>query len=84
MLNKSSGTRREELERYYSNQEPLSEAEIEFVRECLAWAEAHHYAQGVAGDYRQKAFAALDKIGTANQAQTELKMITEFLISRSY
>jgi geranylgeranyl diphosphate synthase type I len=84
MLNKSSGTRREKLERYYSNPEPLSEAEIEFVRECLAWAEARHYAQGVADDYRQKAFAALDKIGTANQAQAELKMITEFLVSRSY
>ena len=83
-LDKSSSARREKLERYYSNPEPLSGAEIEFVRECLEWAHARNYAQSVADDYRQKAFAALDKIGATNQAQTELKMITEFLISRSY
>jgi geranylgeranyl diphosphate synthase type I len=84
MLDKSSGARREKLARYYSNPEPLSDVEIEFVRECLAWADAHNYAQGIADDYRQKAFAALDKIDTANQAQAELKAITKFLINRSY
>jgi geranylgeranyl diphosphate synthase type I len=84
MLNKSSGARREKLERYYANPEPLSEVEIEFVRECLEWADARNYTQGIADGYREKAFAALDKIGTTNQAQAELKMITEFLIDRSY
>jgi len=83
-LAKASGARRDKLQAHYSNQEPLAEAEIEFVRECLEWAEARHYAQGVADDYRRKAFAALDKIGTANQAQVELKTIAEFLINRSY
>jgi geranylgeranyl pyrophosphate synthase len=84
MLDKTSGSRREKLEAYYAGPEPLSETELEFVRECLAWTRAHSYAQGIADDYRQKAFDALDRIGSSNQAQSELKAIAKFLIDRSY
>ena len=56
----------------------------DFVRECLAETNARTYAQDVAENYRKQAFAALDRIGTANQAQVELKAIAEFLINRSY
>jgi len=83
-LGKVSGERKDKLRAYYAQPEPLSDLEIEFVRECLEWAGARDYAQGVAEDYRQKSFAALDRIGTHNQAQSELKKIAEFLINRSY
>jgi geranylgeranyl diphosphate synthase type I len=84
MLGQSTGSRCEKLQAYYTKPEPLSDIEIDFVRECLEETGAHTYAQGVAESYRQKAFTALDRIGTANQAQAELKTIAEFLINRSY
>ena len=83
-LGKVTGERKDKLQTYYAQLDPLADAEIEFVRECLEWAGARQYAQSVAEDYRQKSFAALDRIGTDNQAQAELKMIAEFLINRSY
>ncbi len=83
-LGKVSGERKDKLRACYGQPEPLSDLEIEFVRECLEWAEARNYAQVVAEDYRQKSFAALDRIGANNQAQSELKLIAEFLINRSY
>ncbi len=83
-----SGDRKEKLKAYYAQPDPLSDEQIEFVRECLEWADARHYAQGVAEEYRQKSFDALDRIekitlGSA-QARSELKLIAEFLINRSY
>jgi len=84
MLDQSTGERRERLRRYYATPEPLSDSELEYVRECLELVDAQHYAQGVADSYRQQSFAVLDRIGTSNQAQAELKAIAEFLINRAY
>jgi geranylgeranyl diphosphate synthase, type I len=83
-LGKVSGQRCDKLQTLYVTQEPLVETEIEFVRDCLDWAGAQQYAQGVADDYRQKAFDALNRLGAVNQAQVELKTIAEFLINRAY
>lgn len=83
-LNKSSGARREKIRACYAKPEPLSDEEIEFMRENLAWAEARDYAQGLADTYRAKAFAALDRTGISNQAQSELETITKFLVDRSF
>ena len=83
-LGKVSGERKDKLQAYYAQPEPLSDSEIMFVRECLEWADARKYAQGIAENYRQKSFDALDRIGASNQAQSELKTIAEFLINRSY
>jgi geranylgeranyl diphosphate synthase, type I len=83
-LAKAAGERGEKLRGYYASTQPLTNPEIEFVRDCLAWAEAREYAQDVADRYRREAFEALDKIGAANQSQVELKTIAEFLINRSY
>lgn len=84
MVDQLTGGRRERLQTYYSNPEPLSDPEIEFVRECLERVDARNYAQGVADRYRQKSFDALDRIGTSTQAQADLKAIAEFLIYRPY
>ncbi|MBN1992793.1 MAG: polyprenyl synthetase family protein [Anaerolineae bacterium] len=84
MLDQIDGARQKKLEAYYATPEPLSAPEIEFVRECLALVEAQHYAQGVADNYKQKSFAALAKIGASNQAQSDLRTMTEFLINRLY
>jgi geranylgeranyl diphosphate synthase, type I len=81
------GPRRDKLRGYYATTAPLTDAEIEFVRDCLEQTGARQYAQGVADEYHHQAFAALDKIGTAQpgaESQVELKMIAEFLINRSY
>jgi geranylgeranyl diphosphate synthase type I len=83
-LGQVSGERKKKMTSYYAQPEPLTDPEIEFVRECLEWADARSYAQAVAETYRQKSFDALDRIGAANPAQVELKMVAEFLINRSY
>lgn len=83
MLERSSGQRREKLETLYATPEPLADDQIEFVRENLEWAGAYNYAQNTAGAYRQTAFAALNRIGISNQAQSELEIIAKFLVDRS-
>ncbi len=84
LFNKSTGQRKEKLREYYSKPGPLSDKEIEFMRESLDWAEAHNYAQNLAGIYREKSFSALHKIDISNQAQLELETIAKFLVDRSY
>ena len=82
-LNKSVGPRREKLQNLYLDPEPLSDAQIKFVRESLAWAEAYDYAQSMADNYIDDAFNALDMLRITNQAQSELKMIARFLVERT-
>lgn len=84
MFDKSSGSRRKTLEDCYSTPAPLSDKEIEFVRESLEWADAYNYTNSIAFSYRQKAFYALDRVDISNQAQSELKTIARFLVDRSY
>ena len=83
-LNKSVAGRRERLQQLYATMEPLSDVEIEFVRESLDWADAHDYAQSTADKYIDDAFAALNKIDVTNQAQIELKTIARFLVDRTH
>ncbi|MBN1220585.1 MAG: polyprenyl synthetase family protein [Anaerolineae bacterium] len=84
MLDQTTGERKEKLQTLYIDPEPLSDPQIEFVRECLELVHAKNYAQEIADNYKQKSFDALDRIGTLNQAQIDLKTITEFLINRLY
>lgn len=84
MLNKASGQRAEKLRSFYSKAEPLSEAEIDYVRASLEWADAYNYAQNLADMYREKSFGALRSVDLSNQAQTELETIAAFLVDRSY
>jgi geranylgeranyl diphosphate synthase type I len=83
-LNKSTGQRRESLHRLYTGPEPLSDAQIEFVRDSLAWARASNFAQSSANAYIENAFTALHQIGISNQAQSELETIAKFLVYRSH
>lgn len=78
-----SGQRQTQLKNLYANPDPLSDDQIEFVRDCLESAQAHHYAQTVANDYIEKSFTALDRVGVTNQAQSQLQEIARFLVSRS-
>lgn len=82
-LSHLSGQRQTQLQSLYANSEPLSDDQIEFVRDCLETVQAHHYAQTVANEYIDKSFTALDRIGLANQAQSDLQEIARFLVSRS-
>ncbi len=83
-LDQASGQRKEKLRAYYSKPDPLSDEEIEFVRESLEWANAHHYAQNMADTYRENAFNALHKVDISNQAQSELETLAKFLVDRSH
>ncbi len=83
-LNKSTGQRREKLRALYANPEPLSDAQIEFVRESLKWADACNYAQNKANGYIETAFSALNRINVSNQAQSELEAVAKFLVYRSH
>lgn len=69
---------------YYSQSAPLSDSQIELMRENLAQTGAYQYAQEIAKNYRQKAFQALDQIDIANQSQTELERLAKFLVDRSH
>jgi geranylgeranyl diphosphate synthase type I len=83
-LNKSVGGRREQLQKLYVNLEPLTDTEIEFVRESLDWADAYDYAQQTAASYIEDAFSALNQVNVTNQAQSELKAIARFLVDRTH
>ena len=74
----------EQLQLYYSKSEPLDEAQIMFVRDCLAKTEAQAHTQSIADEYHQKAFTALDAVNIENEAQFALKKLTRFLVNRTY
>ncbi len=83
-LNKVTGQRQKKLWGLYASDQPLTYAEVKFARECLTWTEAQGYAQDIADKYINDAFTALDKINISNQAQSELVLISHFLIERSH
>lgn len=84
MLNKVTGQRHKELRQLYASAELLSDAQVEFVRECLEGVDAYAYAQSMADTYVDNAFTALNKIDISNQAQSELEAIAKFLVHRSH
>ncbi len=83
-LNQLSGPNRDKLHALYAAAGPLPDGEIAFVRQCLAQAEAQSYTHQAAAGYIEAAFAALNRLGIANQAQTELETIARFLVERAY
>lgn len=84
MLTKVEGDRADKLRAYYTRPEPLTEVEIEVVRDCLAWARAYDYAQTITRQYHEAAFAALDNLQVTNEAQTGLITLAKFLVDRTY
>ena len=84
MFDRASGQRKERLQTFYTSPDPLSDEEIEIVRESLAEADAYTYTRQVADRYRDKAFSALQRISISNQPQSELEVLTRFLVDRSY
>lgn len=84
MLDQVTGTRREELRQLYASPDPLSNEQVEFVRQSLDWAGAYTYTQAAADTYIQNAFTALGKIKVTNQAQAQLESIARFLVDRSH
>lgn len=84
LLAKASGRRKEKLQAYYADSEPLSDEGVAFVRDCLAWAEAYDYTQNMANNYQKNAFQALDRLDLNNQPHLELEAIARFLIDRSH
>ena len=83
MLTTLTGQRQADLKALYTGAGPLTDTQIEFVRESLDLAKAHAFAQNSADAYIEEAFGALQKIKISNQAQTELETIARFLVSRS-
>lgn len=84
MLNHLTGPQQAELKTLYAGPNPLSDDQIELVREGLKAAGAHQFTQSSAAAYIARAFEALDKINVSNQAQTELETIARFLVNRSH
>ncbi len=81
-LSQVRGLQAEQLAACYTNFEPLSDRQIDFVRECLDCVGASAYAQSMAAHYSEKAFTALHKINIVNNAQIELESIAKFLVDR--
>lgn len=84
MLNKASRQRRKRLQSLYVTSEPLSDDQVDFVRESLDQVGAYHHAEQIANDYVEKSFAALHKTLISNQAQANLELIARFLVDRSH
>ncbi|RMF01390.1 MAG: polyprenyl synthetase family protein [Chloroflexi bacterium] len=82
-LEQTTGARGEQLRQLYAASEPLSDAEIGFVRECLALAGAQSYARQKADATTEAAFSALAQIPISNPAQTNLQAIARFLMNRT-
>ncbi|MDM8526889.1 polyprenyl synthetase family protein [Anaerolineales bacterium HSG24] len=74
----------EQLRDYYAEPEPLNEAQIMFVRDCLAKTEAQAHTQSIVDEYHQKAFIALNAVHIENEAQVALKKLAKFLVNRTY
>ncbi len=83
-LDHVAGSRKEKLTACYAGPEPLTDEEIQFVRESLEEIDAYTYTQNIASSYRDKAFLALHQIGISNQAQAELESLSRFLVDRAY
>ena len=83
-LNKVTGTLKHQLDTLYTGPNPLTDDEISWVRDIIEQTNAYQYTQNMADTYIENAFAALDKIDNATQAQLELKQLTRFLIDRSH
>ena len=83
-LGKASGERKAKLVSLYAAADPLSDSEIEFVRDSLSWADAHKYAQNAADTYIKDAFTALNQIGITTQPQLDLETIARYLVERSH
>lgn len=79
-----TGQRQIQLKTLYADSAPLSDGEIEFVRECLEASQAYQYAQTAADKYIEKSFTALERVGIVNQAQSNLQAIAQFLVNRSH
>ncbi len=84
MLDRASGQHQDKLRTYYTRPEPLSDEEIEIVRESLAEADAYTYTRQMADSYRDRAFSALHRISISNLPHSELEVLTRFLVDRSY
>lgn len=84
MLSQASEQRRETLKAYYASPEPLSDEDIDLVRESLERVDAYRYAQTMADSYQERAFRALGNLGLTNQAHKDLETMTKFLIDRAY
>ncbi len=84
MLGKASGERKEKLATLYASADQLTDSQIEFVRDNLAWADAHTYAQNAADTYIKNAFTALNQTGINTQPQQDLESIAKYLVERSH
>jgi geranylgeranyl diphosphate synthase type I len=84
MLGHAPEERWARLESCYTSPPPMSDEEMDFVRESLELTDAHAYAQAIAQEHREQAFSALRRIGLSNQAHHELEQLARFLVDRNY
>jgi len=84
MLNQTSNSYHNQLQAFYQQPNPLTDAEITMVRNALTDVQAEAYTQQVVATYHDKAFSALAQVGIMNEAQTCLEALSRFLVERTY
>jgi geranylgeranyl diphosphate synthase type I len=83
-IEQATGSRLDQLRALYASDQPLTDEQINFVRDSLARVNARDYAQQAADSYIEKAFAGLNDINVATEPQQNLEKIARFLIDRSH
>jgi len=79
-----TGERGEKFRAMYAQPNPLTDSEIEFVRDSLTVIQAEAYTQKIATQYHEQAFIALHQVKLVNEAQAQLEALALFLVNRTY
>lgn len=82
-LDSLTGTDREKLAAIYADTaHEMTDAEIEYSLELIAKANAFEHTSDVLQQHVQEALGWLDKTGIDNDAQTQLRVLTNYFASR--
>jgi geranylgeranyl diphosphate synthase, type I len=69
---------------YADDDQPMSEAQVKQAVALLEQADAATYTLALADAYSARALAALDRTGVNSAAQSDLRLLIEYLTTRTY
>ncbi len=83
-MEKADEEKKNRLQEIYSKTDRLSNDEVAEVLEILEETGAKEYAMKLAREYEDKALYELDSLGIENSSIEKIRVLTRFLITRSY
>jgi len=83
-MEKADEDKKKRLQEIYSKKDRLSNKEVAEVLEILEETGAKDYAMKLAREYEDKALHELDSLGIENSSIEKIRVLTRFLITRSY